>query len=98
VGHGTLDVYNVSSGRRVHAWNIPASATSVDLHYGIAVIAAGRDVLAMNVDTGRTARLLRAPAQVSAEIEAPGAVIQFNVGTQGYLRFVPMSLVEARTR
>jgi hypothetical protein len=98
LGRRTLDVYSVSSGRRVHAWRVPASSRSVDLHYGIALITAGRDVLALNVDTGRTVRLLRAPTRVSAEIEAPGAVIQFNIGAHGYLRFVPMSLVEARTR
>jgi hypothetical protein len=98
LGRGTLDIYSASSGRRVHVWKVPANATSVDLHYGIALITAGRDALALNVDTGRTARLFHAPGRVAAQLEAPGAAIQFNAGSHGYLRFVPMSLIEARTR
>jgi len=34
---------------------------------------------------------------VVAQIEAPGAAIQFNLGDHGYLRFIPMSVIEART-
>jgi hypothetical protein len=94
---GTLDVYGTASGRRVHSWKVPRTATSVDLHYGIAVLTAGRDVLAVNTATGRTALLLQAPGRVAAQIEALGAAIQFNVGAHGYLRFVPMSVIEART-
>jgi hypothetical protein len=94
---GTLDVYQAASGQRLHSWTVPAHATSVDLHYGIAVLTAGRDVFAVNTTTGRTARLLHAPGRVAAQIEAPGAAVQFNVGDRGYLRFVPMSVIEART-
>lgn len=94
---GTLDVYDTASARSVHSWSVPANATAVDLHYGIALVTAGRDVVAVNTTTGRTARLLHAPARVAAQIEAPGAAIQFNVGAHGYLRFIPMSVIEART-
>ncbi len=97
LGRGTLDVYGTASGRRVHSWKVPANATSVDLHYGIAVLTAGRDVLAVNTATGRTALLLHAAGRVAAQIEAAGAAIQFNVGAHGYLRFIPMSVIEART-
>jgi hypothetical protein len=94
---GTLDVYDTASGHRVSSWTIPATATSVDVQYGIALVTAGRDVLAVNTATGRTARLLHAPGRVAAQIEAPGAAVQFNVGARGYLRFIPMSVIEART-
>jgi hypothetical protein len=42
-------------------------------------------------------RLFRAPGSAAVQIEAPGAVVQYNIGGRGYLRFVPMSVIEART-
>ncbi len=95
---GTLDVYGTAAGRRLHSWRVPANAASLDLHYGIALVTAGRDVYAVNVETGRTARLMHAPARVSAELEGLGAVIQFNTAGRGHVRFVPMSRIEARIR
>jgi hypothetical protein len=97
LGRGTLDIYDAASGRRADSWKVPASAKSVDLQYGVAVLAAGRDVIAVNATTGRTANLLHAPGRVAAQIEEPGAAVQFNVGNRGYLRFIPMSVIEART-
>jgi hypothetical protein len=52
----------------------------------------------MNLATGRTAHLFHAPTRVAAQIEAPGAAIQFNQAGHGYLRFLPMSRIEASTR
>ena len=43
------------------------------------------------------ARLFHAPAKVAAQIEAPGAAIQFNVAGHGHVAFLPMSQIEART-
>jgi hypothetical protein len=94
---GRLDVYSAATGALANSWPVPADARSVDLYYGIAVIAAGDRVLALNVATGRTARLLRAPGRVAVRIDSPGAVVQFNAGGHGHLRFVPMSTLEART-
>jgi hypothetical protein len=98
LGSGHLDVYDAATGLLTHSWPIAANARSVDLYYGIAVVAAGDDVYALNVATGRTADLLHAPARVAAQIDSPGAVVQFNAGGHGYLRFIPMSTLEARTR
>ncbi|HEY3576417.1 MAG TPA: hypothetical protein VGK68_00290 [Gaiellaceae bacterium] len=95
---GRLDVYSAATGLRAHSWRVPADARSVDLHYGIAVLAAGDDVFALNVATGRTARLLHAPGRVAAQLDSPGAVVQYNAGGHGSLRFIPMSTIEARTR
>jgi hypothetical protein len=95
---GRLGMYRVRTGERVAIWNVAPGATSVDLHYGIALITAGPDVYALDVETGRTAHLLRAPARTTAELEAPGAVVQFNAGGHGHLRFLSMSWIEARTR
>jgi hypothetical protein len=95
---GRLDIYRAETGVLTKSWPVPANARSVDLYYGIAVVAAGDDVFALNVGTGRTARLLRASGRAAAQIDSPGAVVQFNVGERGYLRFIPMSTLEARTR
>jgi hypothetical protein len=95
---GRLDVYSAETGLRTHSWSAPANARSVDLYYGIAVVAAGDDVLALNVATGRTAHLFHAPSRVAAQVDSPGAVVQFNAGGHGYLRFIPMSTLETRTR
>lgn len=95
---GHLDLYSAATGELSHSWSVPANARSVDVYYGIAVIAAGDNVLALNVATGHTARLLHAPGRVAAQIDSPGAVVQFNAGGHGHLRLIPMSTIEARTR
>jgi hypothetical protein len=95
---GTLDVYSRDTGRRIHSWRVPRKATALDVQYGTALLTAGRDVYAMSLATGRTSRLFHAPTRVAAQIEAPGAAIQFNEGRRGHIRFVPMSRIEASTR
>jgi hypothetical protein len=98
LGSGRLNVYSTATGTLTNSWAVAANARSVDLYYGIAVVAAGDDVLALNVATGRTAHLFHASGRVAAQVDSPGAVVQFNAGGHGYLRFIPMSTLEARTR
>ena len=98
LGKGDLATFDTVSGRRLGRWRVPAGARSVDLQYGIALVAAGHDVVALNTLTGRRTTIFHAPSRVATQIEEPGAVVQFNVGERGYLRFVPMSVIEARTR
>jgi hypothetical protein len=98
LGTGRLNIYSAATGTLTKSWHVPANARSVDVHYGIALVTAGNDVFALNISTGRTARLLHAPGRVAARIDSPGAVVQFNAGGHGYLRFIPMSTIEARTR
>lgn len=93
-----LDVYDAATGLLTHSWPVPANARSVSVHYGIAVLAAGRNVFALNVGTGHTARVAHVPGRATAQIDSPGAVVQFNAGGHGYLRLIPMSKLEARTR
>jgi hypothetical protein len=90
---GRLDVYRGNA--RVHSWRLPAgTAPRVDLHFGVAVVTAGNAVYAVNVATGRTARLATAPAAAHAQIEAIGvAYIYGNVA-----RLIPMSRVEEAVR
>lgn len=92
-----LAIYDAKTGAVTHSWSVPADARTVDFIYGIAVVAAGRDVLAFNVDTGHTARLLRAAGRVDVQLDSPGAVVAFNAGSHGHLQLIPMSTIEART-
>lgn len=95
---GRLDVYSTTNGRRVQTWPVGAEARSVDLHFGLALVASGRDVYSFDLITGRSAHLLRTPTRVAAQLEAPGAAIQYNADGRGYVRFLPMSWIESRTR
>jgi hypothetical protein len=95
---GRVDVHRLPMGDRIQSWKVAANATSVDMHYGIAVVTAGRDVYALNAATGRLARVFRAPSRVAAQVEAPGAAIAYTVAGRGLLRFIPMSRLEASTR
>jgi hypothetical protein len=97
-GRGTLDLYSLPSGRLLHTWPAPASASSLDVQYGIALITAGNDVYALDTATGKTARLFHAPAKVAAQIEAPGAAIEFNNAGHSQIAFLPMSRIEASIR
>ena len=97
-GRGTLDLYSLPSGRLLHTWPTPASASSLDVQYGIALITTGNDVYALDTATGKTARLFHAPGKVAAQIEAPGAAIEFNNAGHGHIAFIPMSRIEASIR
>jgi hypothetical protein len=88
-----LDLYDVASGTRSHSWRAPATARSVDMQFGVATLAAGRNVYAVQVATGRTALLARAPGRVEAQIEAPGVVYRYNAAGSGEFRFVPFAKV-----
>ena len=84
---GRLATFNATTGSLEHSWPVPADARTIDLVYGIAVIAAGGDVWALNVNTGHSARLLHVRGRVAAQVDSPGAVVQFNAGGRGHVRF-----------
>jgi hypothetical protein len=91
---GRLDVYSLRTGRALHRWTLPAGARGVDLQYGAAVVTAGRSVYAIDIATGRTVRLVTAPAAVQAQIEPIGVVYAYSVGSRGTAALVPLSRVE----
>jgi hypothetical protein len=93
----TLDVYEGDSGLRLHRWRVPAgTAPAVDAHFGVAVLTAGRTVLALNLATGRKAVLFRAPAPVRAHLDDVGVVYRYNVVRTGVLGFIPFAAVEQK--
>jgi hypothetical protein len=92
---GTLDVYAVSDGRLLHRWRVPAgTAPAVDVHYGVAVVTAGRRLLAISLAGGDRRVLLTAPRAVRAHLDDVGIVYAYNVGLNGTLGFIPFAAVE----
>ena len=88
-----LDVYDLASGTRTHRWRIPAAARSVDMQFGVATLAAGRTVYAVQIATGHTVVLATAPSRVEAQIEAPGVVYRYDTAGSGEFRFVPFAQI-----
>ena len=89
-----LDVYDLVSGARTHRWRVPAAARSVDMQFGVATLAAGRTVYAVQIATGAHASVLAtAPSRVEAQIEAPGVVYRYDAAGSGEFRFVPFAKI-----
>jgi hypothetical protein len=92
---GTLDDYALSSGTLLHRWPAPAGASAaLDVHYGDAVLTAGRRVYAVSLESGKRRVLLVAPAAVRAHLDDIGVVYAYNDGRQGTLGFIPFAAVE----
>jgi hypothetical protein len=95
----SLLVFDVDTGTQTAVWPLPrGTSASVDAQYGIAVVAAGRRVFAIDLATGRTAVVAAAPGRVHAQIEAPGIAYGYNVAGHGKLAFVPFARVELAVR
>ena len=91
----TLEIYQLWSGRLLHRWRVPAGTSrSVDVHYGVAVVTAGRRLLAVSLDGGERRVLLTAPSAVRAHLDDVGVVYAYNVGRNGTLGFIPFAAVE----
>lgn len=90
----TVEVFDAQTGRRTRVWSVPRGAVSIDVQFGIAVLAVGRRVIAVELGTGKRTVLAQAPTAVSAEIEAPGVVYGYNVGRRGTLQYVTLAHVE----
>jgi len=98
LGNRTLRIYRTTSREVRHSWHVPSATTTVDIHFGIALLTAGRSVYALDLASGRTVRIFRAPTRVMAQLEAPGAAFAFNVHGRGNIRFLAMSSIEAQLR
>ena len=92
---GTLDTYGLADGMLRHRWPVPAgTAAAVDVHYGVAVVTAGRRVFAISLATGERRVLLTAPATVRAHLDDIGVVYAYDAGRRGVLGFLPFAAVE----
>ena len=96
----TLEIYNANSGAPVRTWPVPAGASHLDVHSGIAVYSVWRTLHALRLTTGKDVVLVKAKrAIVDAEIEAPGAIYAFNtvkgIKDVGNVAFLPIARVIA---
>jgi hypothetical protein len=90
-----LDVYSLDDGSLLHRWAVPpATAPVVGVHYGFALLTAGRQVVAVRLSTGQRRVLLTAPARVRAQLGDIGVVYVYNSGSAGVLGFIPFAAVE----
>jgi hypothetical protein len=92
---GTLDVYALWNGDLLHRWRAPAGTTAaLDVHYGVAVLTAGKRLYAIRLATGKRRVLLTAPQAVRAHLDDIGVVYAYNSGRGGVLGFIPFAAVE----
>jgi hypothetical protein len=97
-----LIVYDARTGQRLHAWPLPAPATSVDLARGVAVLSTTNGVFAVRVRDGQFALVgVKRPGD-APQIEAPGIVYQDDLYRQSSMRsllkFVPYASVNRTLR
>jgi hypothetical protein len=93
----TVEVWSTATGTLRHVWRVPAGMSpALDVHFGVAVLTRGGTVYALALQNGRLTTLARAVRHVRAQIESSGVVYQYNGARGGELRFVPMSVVEAK--
>jgi hypothetical protein len=92
---GTLDIYAVGDGQLLHRWRAPeGSIPQFDVHYGVAVLTAGRRVYAINLTTGKRRVLLTAPHAIRAHLDDIGVVYAYNADRGSVLGFIPFAAVE----
>ena len=92
---GRLDVYDLASASRERSVPVP-SATRLDVQYGIAVLAAGRQALAVDLTNGRQAVVGRAASTLlDVAIERPGVAFAATSARAGIAKFVPLARVQS---
>jgi len=90
-----LEVFNVATGGRVATWPVPSAAHSLDLQDGVATFASGRDVVALDTGSGRSAVMARGSAPIAGvQIEAPGLVYAWTSGRNGVARLVTTRAID----
>ncbi len=89
-----LDVYDVVSHRRVGSFEA-RGATGLDLQYGVAAFARGRDAVVLDTATGRTAVVGEAPRRlVGIQIEGPGLAYAWTNAQHGVAQFVTTAQID----
>jgi hypothetical protein len=91
-----LAVYDLASASRERTIPIPRATTNrLDVQYRIAVLAAGRRALAVDLTTGRQAVVGSAPSRLlGVAIERPGVAFASTGARSGLARFVPLARVQ----
>ncbi|MGZ4389570.1 MAG: hypothetical protein ACXVZL_09345, partial [Gaiellaceae bacterium] len=93
---GRLDLYDVGTGARTRSLRVPGSATTVDLQFGVAALAAGRSAVVVDTRSGRVAVVGSGPRRlVGVQIEGPGLAYAWTDARTGVARFVPWTGIDA---
>jgi hypothetical protein len=91
----TLDVFSLTDGELLHSWSVPAgTSAAVSTHFGVAVLTAGRNVVALQMATGRKVVLFHAPAAVAAQVNDAGIIYRYNLRGAGFLGFLPFAAID----
>jgi hypothetical protein len=92
-----LAVYNPASASRERTIPVPrATANRLDVQYGIAVLAAGHQALAVDLTTGREAVVGRAASRLlGVALERPGVAFASTGPRGGLAGFVPLARVQS---
>jgi hypothetical protein len=89
-----VDLYKVSTRTRIAAWKFGSPVTGLSMRYGIAVVSAGHDVIALRVSDGKRVRLARTEGSPLAAIDRAGIAFASSAFGHGLVTFVPMADVE----
>src|SRR5262249_42705218 len=90
-----VDVYSVSTGKRIHSWPVPLTARGLDLQDGIAAFSNGHTAVVLDTRNGRTAVVGRGAAPLAGvQIEGPGLAYAWSSGSKGVARFVTTRSVD----
>lgn len=92
---GRVDVYPIDETRRSSTRHVPRNVSGLDVEYGIALLRSNHVLYALDLATGRSRVIGRAPAGiVDAQIEKTGVAYAYNDAAHGVARFVPIAAVE----
>jgi hypothetical protein len=74
---------------------VPEAARGLDLQYGVAAFAVGRNATVLDTATGHVAVVGRAPRPLlGVQIEGPGLAYAWTTDRSGVARFVPTRQIE----
>jgi hypothetical protein len=89
-----VDLYKVSSGERIATWNVGGPVSGLSMRYGIVVVIAGHDVVALRMTDGKRVRLARTGGFPLAVVDRAGIAFASSAFGRGLVTFVPMADVE----
>ncbi len=89
LGGGRVNVFDVRTAKLIRHFTVGASAAGIDLQDGVVAFSEGRNAMVLDLATGRTAVVGRAPSRlVGVQIEAPGLAYAWSSGSRGEAQFV----------
>lgn len=89
-----LDLYDLESHRRIGSFEARGAA-GLDLQYGVAAFARGRDAVVLDTATGASAVVAHAPRSLlGVQIEGPGLAYAWTDATHGVARFVTTAEID----